>query len=153
RSRNPPERAERLVMNLSDFHRESENKNAFLYNQLLHFDMKQSSYEEQIAELKALSKRYPEAWYTSEVLLKLTSKYKNRVFRLASNEEKRMHLDSVLAIGRLMEARYDSTTAHVDLQESLIRSILSSSLSVQAQRYNVPDKPIPIWISHKNLDK
>lgn len=150
---NKLDKAASLLVNLQSFHQDSGNKNAYLYNRLLQVELKRMSYAAQIAELKAMAKLFPEAWYTSEVLLKLASKYRNQVFQLASNEEKKAHLDSVLAIGQLVESRYGTTTANVDLQESLVRSILSSSVSVQAQRYNPPGKTIPVWISHKNVNK
>src|SRR5690606_10470538 len=78
-------KAASLLVNLQSFHQDSGNKNAYLYNRLLQVELKRMSYAAQIAELKAMAKLFPEAWYTSEVLLKLASKYRNQVFQLASN--------------------------------------------------------------------
>lgn len=145
-------KANALSQSLIDYYSGS-NKNAFLYNIHTAFNRKNKADSVRIDTLSSMATLYPEAWYASEILLDLARAYQRRSYTSEATAEKKQNLDSVLAIARRMKEFYPATRAATELQERVVQHILSPAITVQSEKYVLPDHPIPIFVSHKNVDK
>src|SRR5690606_7781604 len=65
----------------------------------------------------------------------------------------KQYLDSILILGRRIKDTYPSTRADIHLQNHIVQPILLPQISVRSEKYVLPGRPIPVFVSHKNTDK
>jgi len=145
-----------ILKDLSAFHLQKNNQDAFLYNQLelLKAETIDTSSDEFLVGLTDLSKKYPSANYTSYILFEMANFYLNK----AANEEekafaeKKNWTEKALSALNEIQTKFPKSAIFKDA-ESLQKQILASDFEIQIEKYVSPDLNTPMAVSHKNLDK
>ena len=152
---NGQERAEDVLGILLKQHGSDVSKNAYLYNSLLNIKLKtKASDDSQLAQLKALSRLNPEAWYTAEILLQLANAYQQKLSAEPKERyaERKRYADSILYICEQANEVYLATNGNKQLQ-LIKKNILAPEISIQTERFSIPKQPIPVYLAHKNVNK
>src|SRR5690606_17739962 len=146
----------KLLKDLSAFHLQEYNQDAYLYNQfeLLKAGTNDTNSDEYLNELTALSKKYPTAEYTAYILFEIANFHLTK----AANEEpkafdkKKASTEKTLSVLNEIQSKYPNSPILIEA-EKLQKQILSSDFRIQVETYISPDLNTPIRVSHKNLDK
>lgn len=150
------EKASGLLRELVDFHKEKGNADAQLYNALEILKTDKEGYDtaSYINELKKLSRTYPKAWYTGEVLLELARFYREQAGREAKDNfnAKKVWYDKVLTLASKIEENYAKTHAAGEAAR-LRQGILAGDFSIQVETYIASGQYNPLSVTHKNLDR
>ncbi len=150
------EKVLQILKNLSAFHLQKNNPDAYLYNQfeLLKAETNDTNSDEYLNELTALSKKYPTAEYTAYILFEIANFHLTK----AANEEpnafdkKKTSTEKTLSVLNEIQSKYPNSPILIEA-EKLQKQILSSDFRIQVETYISPDLNTPIRVSHKNLDK
>lgn len=152
---NEQERAEDVMGILLKQHSSDVSRNAYLYNSLLNIKLKtKASDDNQLVQLKALSRLNPKAWYTAEILLQLANAYQQKLSAEPKERyaERKRYADSILYICEQANELYLATNGNKQLQ-LIKKNILAPEISIQTERFNIPKQSIPVYLSHKNVNK
>ncbi|MGB6083655.1 alpha-2-macroglobulin family protein [Moheibacter sp.] len=142
--------------NLSAFHLQKNNPNAYLYNQfeLLKAEANDRFSEEYLNELIALSKKFPTTEYNAYILFEIANFHLTK----AANEEpkafdkKKASTEKTLSVLNEIQSKYPKSPILIEA-EKLQKQILSPDFKIQVESYISPDLNTPMVVSHKNLDK
>ena len=150
------EKVWQILKDLSAFHLQKNNQDAYLYNQfeLLKAETNDTNSDEYLNELTALSKKYPTAEYTAYILFEIANFHLTK----AANEEpkafdkKKASTEKTLSVLNEIQTKYPKSPILIEA-EKLQKQILSPDFRIQVESYISPDLNTPMVVSHKNLDK
>lgn len=150
------EKVLQILKNISAFHLQKNNPNAYLYNQfeLLKADTNDTNSDEYLNELTALSKKFPTAEYNAYILFEIANFHLTK----AANEEpkafdkKKAATEKTLSVLNEIQSKYPKSPILIEA-EKLQKQILSPDFRIQVESYISPDLNTPMRVSHKNLDK
>lgn len=146
----------KLLKDLSAFHLQEYNQDAYLYNQfeLLKAETNDTNSDEYLNELTALSKKYPTAEYNAYILFEIANFHLTK----AANEEpnafdkKKTATEKTLSLLNEIQTKYPKSPISIEA-EKLQKQILAPNFQIQIEKYISPDLNTPMRVSHKNLDK
>src|SRR5690606_12188076 len=123
-----------ILENLSAFHFQKNNQDAYLYNQLelLKTDTNDTDSDEYLNELTALSKKFPTANYNAYILFEIANFHLNK----AANEEpkafdkKKTATEKTLSVLNEIQSRYPKFPILIEA-EKLQKQILSPDFQIQ----------------------
>ncbi|NLN32219.1 MAG: TonB-dependent receptor plug domain-containing protein [Flavobacteriaceae bacterium] len=150
------EKVWQILKDLSAFHLQKNNQDAYLYNQfeLLKAETNDRNSDEYLNELIALSKKFPTTEYNAYILFEIANFHLTK----AANEEpkafdkKKVSTEKTLSVLNEIQTKYPKSSILIEA-EKLQKQILSSDFRIQVETYISPDLNTPIRVSHKNLDK
>src|SRR5690606_22282810 len=143
-----------ILKDLSAFHLQKNNQDAFLYNQLelLKAENKDVFSDEFLVGLTDLSKKYPSANYTSYILFEMANFYLNKSANQEEKAftEKKNWTEKALSVLNEIQTKFPKSTILKDA-ESLQKQILAPDFEIQIEKYISPGLNTPMAVSHKNL--
>lgn len=150
------EKVWQILKNLSAFHLQKNNPDAYLYNQfeLLKVETNDTNSDEYLNELIALSKKFPTTEYNAYILFEIANFHLTK----AANEEpkafdkKKASTEKTLSVLNEIQSKYPKSPILIEA-EKLQKQILSPDFKIQVESYISPDLNTPMLVSHKNLDK
>lgn len=145
-----------VIKDLISFHQKNNHPEALLYNEyeLLKIENANKTSAEYNAKLIQLSEKNPSANYSSYILYDLAQNYLN----LSGNEaaenfaEKKNLTKKALSVLDKITQKYPKSEI-VESGKILQKQILKPDFNLQIENYVSPEKPNPMSVSHKNLDK
>jgi len=149
------EKSQEIIQLLINQHANDTNKNAYLYNclQQLTIGKQVNNADTQIEQFKKIAEYAPGAWFTAEVKEQLVVAYQRLINEAPKeSEKKKQYADTVLRVCREVDSLYPLTNANKRLQQ-IKDNMLRSEINVQIETVNLPKQPIPVYLSHKNVDK
>lgn len=150
------EKVLQILKNLTAFHLQKNNQDAYLYNQFELFKAETNDRfsDEYLNELIALAKKFPTADYNAYILFEIANFHLTK----AANEEpkafdkKKASTEKTLSVLNEIQTKYPNSPILIEA-EKLQKQILSSDFRIQVESYISPDLNTPMRVSHKNLDK
>src|SRR5690606_13316054 len=150
------EKVWQILKDLSAFHLQKNNQDAYLYNQfeLLKAETNDRNSDEYLNELIALSKKFPTAEYNAYILFEIANFHLTK----AANEEpkafdkKKASTEKTLSVLNEIQSKYPNSPILIEA-EKLQKQILAPNFQIQIEKYISPDLNTPMRVSHKNLDK
>lgn len=153
----PIEKSKALLQSLIAFHQAQHQSAATAYNAFSLLELQRDKLGDQVFvdKLTALTTRYGENDYTPFLYLKLANFYR-QAFRERGDEvsEKREKLiKKALHYSDLILKRYPEEEKAVGLAKAIKKSIVLPILEAQVEAYVSPDRPIPMAVTYKNMDR
>ncbi len=150
------EKVIQILKDLTAFHQQKNNRDAYLYNQLelLKAETDDSSSNEYLAELTALSQKHPSAEYTAYILFEIANFYLNKSANEEANafNQKKNWTEKALQSLQTIKSTYPKSAIVKDV-ESLEKQIQLVDFNILIENYISPDLNTPLSVTHKNLDK
>lgn len=131
------EPADKYLAELAQINLGRGEHSAYLYNQAL-------LWENDTEKLEQLSEKYPGAWYTGEIYKKLARTYYDKGNKPA--------YERVFEIGEKVQKDFPDSDAAATVS-SLVKAIRSTAFSAETEKYIPENTPVPVRITHRNLNR
>ena len=146
--RRDKEKAVKIIRELISINHANNNFNAVLFNEfnLLNKNRNEISSNEYLNQKRALTKKYPSAWYTSYILGSLALDLS------VLTENKVKNINEIFEIQQLLASQFPQSEEK-RVVDDLVKKIKTKDFIIKAENYVVVNQNTPIGIQHKNLDK
>lgn len=147
---NDDEKAQKILLMLSNYHAQHQHQSAFLYNEERLLNLKRSTTgdEQFFDSLEKLAEKYPSNWYTAEIYGHLVS-----FLFSTSTDDKALKAQRdlrILKIYEKMKSNFSGTAAFKNVQEHA-NFVKLSEIRVQTEQFILPNQVSPIKIKHRNV--
>ncbi|MET3732686.1 alpha-2-macroglobulin family protein [Moheibacter stercoris] len=146
----------KIYQDLIAFHTKANNQNAYLYNQMELYNLGtlDRNSPEFYAQIESLSKKFPNAEYTANVLFELAQLQLNKRYNTPDIDSKtyKIHTEEALATLKSIQVRFPKSLV-IENVKSLEKEILAKTFNISIEKFIPTNVNTPFVVSHKNLNQ